>query len=178
MTGNIIERDKITLGFMLRKHEIHKLMAELCVVKNDFDNAVNHSIEGFFIDKRMQIFARSPLKSYTLDEIKLQFDQRERTILHALYFDTVGMLNEDYRPCEDCVHCHEKNNKKRIDLANLNRIYCLLHPEWDFYAGLTKTNEILECRKQNWRDFYERSKTDLELLKNYLEYKLKFSNAA
>ena len=166
--------DRVVLELMVRKRRMHEIMSDLCMINHNHEEAFNHAYERDIIAKRIINFSKSPLKAISDKDLFLEWISIEKGIDKTIYSESCGMLEDtNYKPCEDCVHMHEKLEGQRFSESNMLQIHCAYHPEFGFDAPVKRSNEILECRKNIWEDYYQRTKEDLESIKTYM--KLRFS---
>jgi len=153
---------------MQRKKMTHDIMRLYHESEDDFENALSHKIERDSIDSRILEFSKSPYKALTQEQLEQRLAEDEEMVLCEVYGEISSMVKDkDYKPCEDCTCSHEIISGKRLDLTS--NIYCAYHPEWPANAGQTKAQEILECRKTTWRDYYERKPEYLIALKEFMK---------
>ena len=145
-------------------------MKNICFVKEDYEEAENHDYEIYKTEKKIKQIMKSPFKVFSPEEIAFELAALQIRVKKEMYSEVTSMFADpNYRPCEDCTHMHEYVNSKRYQ--NFNK-YCAFHEDWGNDAGQAKTSEILECRKNNWKDYYARTRNDLEAMKTLIEYEL------
>ena len=162
-----MNKDLEILRFMIRK----KLNHDLTTMCSDNDGGIRtffHSKRSKDMQSRIREFAKSPFKYLNGLELDGQLRTESGVVLLEIYSDISNMLlDREYKPCEDCTHFVKYLDDK--DFSQIRKSYCSLHPEMPSDAGVFETKKILECRKTNWADYYDRTTKDLTEIRDVLK---------
>ena len=84
--------------------------------------------------------------------------------------EITDLANNGNKTCEYCSYFYENLNGKKLDLSSGRNPYCSMHTDWKNSAGLTKSDEIKECLKKSYKDYWNLDKKLINDIKSYFKY--------